>query len=284
MPDVFISYAQRSREPTEVLADQLKRRGLEVWWDTNLTGGQRFNEEIRNQLEKAKAVIVIWTPESVQSRYVTMEAGIAFGWDKLISVRTVDVAIQDIPRPFRETTHTDIVTEIERVMAALEDKDVLPKSATRRKKMTREEIFAALGQVEPSLPAAVDAWLRKCQREGFRVVAKASLIVKATIPEFGEVNFGTLFPDGKLQTNYISGSSEQIGDGGIAREYLDGVAALIEGATVNRTSKNAWNWRVEVLGSPPSISSALARGDEWIELMKTARERFTLTAGKTASG
>jgi hypothetical protein len=69
MPDVFISYAQRSREPTEVLADQLKRRGLEVWWDTNLTGGQRFNEEIRNQLEKAKAVIVIWTPESVQSPY-----------------------------------------------------------------------------------------------------------------------------------------------------------------------------------------------------------------------
>jgi hypothetical protein len=124
--------------------------------------------------------------------------------------------------------------------------------------------------------------LRRCEEEGFRVVPRRSLIIKATIPNFVQVNFGTLFPDGTVQTNYISELSERIGDPSIAAEYLDGVARLIEGATVRRDG-TSWNWRVEVSGQLPKISSLLARGEEWLALMKAARDRFTKSAAANAA-
>jgi hypothetical protein len=106
-------------------------------------------------------------------------------------------------------------------------------------------------------------------------------MIKATIPNFAEVNFGTLSPDGTVQTNYISESSERLGDPSIAGEYLDGVARLIEGAAVRRDGKS-WNWRVEVLGQLPKISSLLARREEWLALMKKARDRFIKVAAARA--
>ena len=272
MADVFISYSQRSVEPTKALAEHLKTRGLEVWWDASLTSGQRFDDVIRKELETADAAIVIWTPESIKSQYVKIEAGIAYAWEKLITVRTADLPFGDIPGPFR-SLHTDVVTDVDRIMIALEAMGVRPKGATKYKKMTKQEVLTALGQLDPSLPLSLETLLRKCQQEGFRVVTNRSIIIKSTISNFGEVNFGTLFPDGKLQTNYISESSERIGDKTIAANYLDGLAALIDGATVRRDGK-PWTWRVEVYGELPAVSNILVRGDDWIALMKVARWRF----------
>jgi TIR domain len=78
-------------EPAKILADELKARGFDIWWDINIGSGQRFNDVIRQQLEEADAVIVIWSPASITSQYVKMEAGIAYGWDKLITVRTPEL-------------------------------------------------------------------------------------------------------------------------------------------------------------------------------------------------
>lgn len=272
MADIFISYSQRSIEPTKVLAEQLKSRGIEVWWDTSLTSGQRFDDVIKRELEAAEAVIVIWTPESVKSQYVRIEAGIAFAWDKLITVRTTDLPFADIPGPFR-CLHTDLVTDIDRIMIALGERGIRTTGAAKHNKMSKEEVLTALGRLDLSLPLALEILLRKCQTEGFRVVTNRSIIIKSSIPNFGEVNFGTLFPDGKFQTNYIAESSERIGDRTIAENYLDGLAALIDGATVRRDGK-PWTWRVEVFGELPVVSSIVARADEWIELMKAARWRF----------
>ena len=280
MADVFISYSQRTAEPTKVLAEQLKAKGIEVWWDSSLTSGQRFDDVIKKELEAADAAIVIWTPESVKSQYVKIEAGIAYAWDKLITVRTADLPFGDIPGPFR-SLHTEVVTDIERIMIALASMGVRPKGATKYKKMTKEEVLISIGKLDASLPVALDALLRKFQKEAFRVVTNRSIIIKSSIPHFGEVNFGTLFPDGKFQTNYISESSERVGDGSIASDYLDGLAGLIDGATVRRDGKS-WTWRVEVFGELPAISQILPHGDEWIALMKAARWRFAERANAQA--
>jgi hypothetical protein len=276
MADVFISYSQRSLGPTEVLAKQLRAKGIDVWWDSRLISGQRFDDVIRNELEAADAIIVIWTPHSIKSQYVKLEAGIAYAWEKLITLRSEDLPFHDIPVPFRRL-HTDTVTDIDRIMIALGGMGIRPKGATKHR-MTKEEVLAALGLLDSSLPVALDIFLQKCQREGFRVVSNRSIIIKSIIPNFGEINFGTIFPDGKFQTNYISDSSERIGDTTIASDYLNGVACLIDGATVRRDGKS-WTWRVEVFGELPAISSILARDDDWVRLMKTARERFIKLAG-----
>ena len=275
MADVFISYSKLRPEPAKTLAGQLAGKGIEVWWDTSLKAGQAFNDVIREQLGEVDAAIVIWTPESVESQYVKMEAGIAYAWEKLITVRTADLQTKDIPAPFRDL-HADIVTDIDRVMIALRGKGVQPQGS-KRKKLSRAEVLAALGQVDPSLPEAVEVFLKKCQEANFRIDTKRSIIVKAAIPNFGNVNFGTLFTDGTFQTNYISYSSECVGDKAIAADYLDGLAALLDGGTVCRDGES-WTWRVQVFGEPPAIAKALAHGDEWIALMRTARQRFTETA------
>lgn len=59
LADVFISYSQKRRDLTENLAEALKGFGYEVWWDRSLEGGQRFDDEIRQALGEARAIIVI---------------------------------------------------------------------------------------------------------------------------------------------------------------------------------------------------------------------------------
>jgi len=272
MADVFISYSQQAPEIASTLAEQLQSKGLEVWWDTNLTSGQRFDDVIRQQLEDADAVVVIWTPASVKSQYVLMEAGIAYAWDKLFTVRAASVAMTDLPGPFAGL-QTGLVTDIDGVMKALGERGVQAKSPTRGRKLTRDEIMARLADIDEGLPTKLDAWFRQCQKAGFRIVVGRSLMLKAAVPGLGDVNFGTLFPDGKLQTNYISDTAARAGDPSIAAAYLDGIAALIDGATVRRDGL-PWSWRVEIYGELPKIGEALARGDEWLSLMIETRRRF----------
>ena len=123
MADVFISYSQKSAEPAKALAETLKAKGIEVWWDVRLVAGQRFDDVVRDDLLKADAAIVIWTTDSVQSDYVRMEAGIAWAFDKLIPVRVAGLPPASIPTPFR-SLHTDDVADIDRILRALAAKDI----------------------------------------------------------------------------------------------------------------------------------------------------------------
>ena len=201
MADIFVSYSQKNPEVAKALADYLKTKGYDVWWDTRLNAGDKFDDVIREELDDAEAVIVVWTAEAITSKYVKMEAGTALAWGKkLIPVRMADLPASMIPAPFSDYQTVD-AADFEGIQRALAGKGVRPG---KRKSLSREELIAQLGQVDAALPARVDAWLRKCQQEGFRIVAKRSIILKAPIPNLGEVNFGTLFPDGTVQTNYIS--------------------------------------------------------------------------------
>jgi hypothetical protein len=282
--DVFISYSQQSANSAEALAKALAAEGLDVWWDTRLTAGQRFDDVIRGELEQADAAIVIWSHASIISSYVKMEAGFAYGLDKLITVRTPDLAPEDIPEPFR-SFHTSPVTDIQQIIAALGGKGVQPRSARQRKRMNEDEFFASLAGIDPGLPCRLREWVQRCQAAGFRPVMSRSLMLKAGVPTLGDVNFGTIFPDGALQTNYISASAERIGDTSIATDYLDGIAGLLEGASIRKEGA-PWTWRVELYGALPPVSKVLARGHEWLELMQTAKRRFVeaaSNAGRTAS-
>jgi hypothetical protein len=130
--EVFISYARESADTAKVLAEQLQTRGFDVWWDDNLRSGQRFDDVIRQQLEAAEAVIVIWSPASVQSQYVKMEAGIAYAWETLITVRTADLPLEAIPTPFRPTeSYRPIISQIPLIESAIEQSQTIISTALR---------------------------------------------------------------------------------------------------------------------------------------------------------
>lgn len=82
--DVFISYSREDREVVRRFAHALSEAGLKVWWDAALHSGETFDEVIEQQLRASKAVVVLWSPRSVKSRWVRAEATLADRRNKLV--------------------------------------------------------------------------------------------------------------------------------------------------------------------------------------------------------
>jgi hypothetical protein len=100
--DVFISYKREERLQCARIAEKLRALGLDVWFDAKLESGASFDSEIETKIHEAKAVLVLWSPASVQSAWVRNEATIG-------SERGVMVSAELAPcrRPIQfTTTHT----------------------------------------------------------------------------------------------------------------------------------------------------------------------------------
>lgn len=84
MSDIFISYAREDREQAETLATRLTEAGWSVWWDPEIRAGEHFAEVIEEALHQVRAVIVLWSRNSVTSRWVRAEANEGLRQEKLI--------------------------------------------------------------------------------------------------------------------------------------------------------------------------------------------------------
>jgi hypothetical protein len=118
MADIFISYSKADHALALKLSTFLEAEGWSVWWDKSLDAGDLYRDEIMKQLAAARAVISIWTSNSIQSDWVRAEAGTAKKEGKLIPVKTPDVAYADIPLPFGEM-HTENVASTDLIRAAV---------------------------------------------------------------------------------------------------------------------------------------------------------------------
>ncbi len=87
MADLFVSYARADRERVAPLVSALEAEGWSVWWDPEIAAGQEFDRLIGEELERARAVVVAWTPTSVVSRWVRGEARVAADRGVLAPVR-----------------------------------------------------------------------------------------------------------------------------------------------------------------------------------------------------
>ena len=100
--DIFLSYARDDRGTARMFAEAFADEGFSVWWDASLHSGETFDEVIEQKLRDAKAVVVLWSPRSVASRWVRAEATQADRKHKL-----VPAMIEACDRPvIFELTHT----------------------------------------------------------------------------------------------------------------------------------------------------------------------------------
>jgi TolB-like protein len=102
MTDIFLSYNREDAATAKRFADAFAAEGLDVWWDTALRSGEAYDEVTEAALRGAKAVVVLWSPRSVVSRWVRAEATIA---DRCKTL--VPVTIEPCERPIMfELTQT----------------------------------------------------------------------------------------------------------------------------------------------------------------------------------
>jgi hypothetical protein len=87
MTDVFISYAREDRPVVIRLAQALEKLGWTVWWDRRIRTGSAFDRVIEEAIEAARTVIVVWSPNSIGSEWVRVEAAFALEAKKLVPVQ-----------------------------------------------------------------------------------------------------------------------------------------------------------------------------------------------------
>ncbi|HTL50015.1 MAG TPA: TIR domain-containing protein [Steroidobacteraceae bacterium] len=87
MADVFVSYARADKARVAPLVAAIEAKGWSVWWDPDISPGQEFDDQIEAEIEAALAVLVVWTPTSVASRWVRGEARVAAERNTLVPVR-----------------------------------------------------------------------------------------------------------------------------------------------------------------------------------------------------
>jgi TolB-like protein len=86
MADVFLSYKREDAAKVRKLVAALRDAGLSAWWDEDIPGGAQWEASIEKALNEAKAVIVCWSPASVNSENVRSEARVARDDGRLIQL------------------------------------------------------------------------------------------------------------------------------------------------------------------------------------------------------
>jgi adenylate cyclase len=105
MADVFVSYSRSDKARVAPLVAAIEAKGWSVWWDPAIDAGQQFDDQIDAELQAACAVLVVWTPTSVASRWVRGEARDAAERGILVPVRFEDARL---PIDVRAIQTTDL--------------------------------------------------------------------------------------------------------------------------------------------------------------------------------
>ncbi|MFN6934828.1 MAG: TIR domain-containing protein, partial [Tsuneonella sp.] len=85
-PDIFLSYSRVDEVHAVRLMEFLQASGFSVWWDGMLEAGTVFTSKTEQALNDAKAVVVLWSPRSVDSNWVRDEAQAARDDGRLVPV------------------------------------------------------------------------------------------------------------------------------------------------------------------------------------------------------
>ena len=106
MNDIFLSYASSDRAIAQKFSNALEALGWSVWWDREIPHGKDFDLVIEQELNAARCAIVLWSEESVQSRWVRGEASAAATRGCLIPILIERVTL---PLEFRQIQTAELI-------------------------------------------------------------------------------------------------------------------------------------------------------------------------------
>lgn len=92
MTDIFISYAHEDLERVRALVAVLEANHLSVWWDRTIPAGKSFRQLIESGIADARCVVVLWSRDSITSKWVQEEADEGLRREILVPVLLDDIA------------------------------------------------------------------------------------------------------------------------------------------------------------------------------------------------
>jgi TolB-like protein len=175
LPDIFLSYSRDDLPTAQRFAEAFEREGLSVWWDQTLNPGEHYDHITEKALKEARAVVVLWSKKSVDSRWVRAEATQAERNKTL-----VPAMIEPCDRPIMfELTHT----------ADLSQWNGDPKDRNWQAYLAGVRRFVQREAATPS-PAGVAPAVTADSRRGVWISAAAAVLIFAA----GAVWFATRAP------------------------------------------------------------------------------------------
>lgn len=187
MASVFLSYDHEDERLAEPIAAALAKAGHSVWWDRQIHGGAEYNREIESAVERADAVVVLWSERSVRSAWVRDEAAEGRDHGKLVPAtldgvkppigfrqyQTIDLARR---RGTRVLAHLDQLLEAIEELAPVKTPNGSPTRAATTKDRRRPPIkWLAISAIVVVLLAAAGmaAWRFSSGSTSIPVVAVA---------------------------------------------------------------------------------------------------------------
>lgn len=106
MAQVFISYSKADPHAAQLFASAFGHGGLSCWFDTEIEPDSDWRKQIEREIDAADCVVVLWSQNSVKSRFVASEAQRAE-----LNGKLVQVIIQQVQPPigFDQVQHHDLV-------------------------------------------------------------------------------------------------------------------------------------------------------------------------------
>lgn len=103
---VFVSYSHKDAPVVGALVQALGNRDISFRFDRDLAAGEAVQERLRQLLNDAGVVLVVWSRHSASSAAVIDEAGRARARDRLVPVSLA--GMPDVPRPFQDLYTLDL--------------------------------------------------------------------------------------------------------------------------------------------------------------------------------
>ncbi|WP_310475167.1 TIR domain-containing protein [Sandarakinorhabdus sp.] len=102
---LFFSYSRTDQKAALPMIRALERQGYQVWWDGLLEGGDNFLPTTEAALQKADAVVVLWSRTSIDSHWVRDEATVGRDRRRLVPL-SIDGSMP--PLGFRQFQVIDV--------------------------------------------------------------------------------------------------------------------------------------------------------------------------------
>jgi hypothetical protein len=223
MADIFISYSRRDKDFANHLTEQLKDAGFDIWIDReDISVGSVWQAAISTAIRACNTLIVVLSPDSVASEYVTKEITLADTHNKKIipiMCRTCElspaVEMQLAGLHYIDFSQLEYESAFEQLARALGQK---PEKKPAQKKAPAQKLAqpaATTPQVQPGFPSVAPQPVFQPQVNLLQILANTQWQVQIVVPAMGNAMANMViefYPNGtfqgqiyKMPPTYVSG-------------------------------------------------------------------------------